>query len=345
MWTDQELDRALADQPTGPQFSAEVRERALSRLREAGRGTVIPLRRRRAQWWAAAAAIVLVAGVAYGATGGTAPAASAAAIDRLDRAADAAPAAGTGPGQYFYTSSHAWSLGAAQTRTGKPLAQLQETVTETWVPHERDRDWVKVSTVTGATKWLVGDDELARREGDGGLLTAPARTREAGPCGDYPSNAGELGATTVPCEERPGNWYAPTPGFLAGLPDDPEDLYQRLREDAGAEGPAEMLHMAAGVLASDSPAEVRATVYRALTFLPDLEVTADAVNLDGRSGVALGVNTEPTRQEIVIDPASGRLIGERLVLTAPGTGMWQGLPTGTVADYTAVTTAVVARPA
>ncbi|WP_127508942.1 CU044_5270 family protein [Actinoplanes solisilvae] len=347
MWTDQELDRALADLPTGPSFSSEARAKALGRLADAQK--VVPLRaqrRRRVQWWAAAAAVVLVAGVAWGATGGPAPAASAAAVDRLDRAADSATSASaqTAPGQYFRTTSHAWSLGAAETRTGKPLSQLQETVTETWVPHERGRDWVKVSTVTGQTKWLVGSDDLVKREGDGGLLTPAARTREVGPCGDFPTDNGQLGAGAVPCDERPGDWYSPTPSFLASLPHQPFALYERLRADAGQGGPGEMLQMAAGVLASDSPAELRARVYRALTFLPGLDVTADAVNLDGRSGVALGVDTATIRQELVIDPAAGRLIGERLVLMVPGTDMYQGLAAGTVLDYTAVTTAVVASP-
>lgn len=341
MWTDQELDRALADQPAGPAFSPEARARALARLR------VTPVRRRisRPVWFAAAASVVVLAGLGYGIAGGGTPAASAAAVAQLDRASAATSGESTAPGQYFRTETHLWALGAAQTRTGKPLAQLQETVIETWVPHERSREWVRVETVTGRTQWLVGDDDLVRREGGGGLPVTPGRTRLAGPCGDYPSDNGDLGGpAALPCDERAGDWYEPTPRFVAGLPREPEQLYRRLADDAGAHGEADMLRMAKGVLTADVPRDVRANLYRALRLMPGLDVTSDAVNLDGRRGVALGVNGPATRQELVLDPATGRLIGERLVLTAPGTGAWQGLPAGTVAEYTAVTTEVVRRP-
>ncbi|GLY95819.1 hypothetical protein [Actinoplanes sp. NBRC 103695] len=79
--------------------------------------------------------------------------------------------------------------------------------------------------------------------------------------------------------------------------------------------------------------------------MPGLDVTSDVVNLDGRRGVGLGMTRGGTRLELVIDPAGGRLIGQRLVLTEPGTGMWAGLPAGTVAEYSAVTTSVVQQPA
>ena len=301
----------------------------------------VPGRPRRAWWWAAAASVVVLAGAAIGFGGGT-PAASAAAVAQLDRASAATTGGPTAPGQYFYAEKHEWALGAAQTRTGKNLAQLQETVYQTWVPHERSHEWVKVTTVTGRTQWLVGDDDLVRREGDGGLRSIPGRTREAGPCGDYPSDNGQVGETTArpACDQRPGDWYEPTPRFLAGLPTDPAELYKRLEGD-NIGGRADMLPMAAGVLTADTPAAVRASLFQALRNLPGLDLTSDTVNLDGRHGVGLGITEDGLRHEIVIDPDTGRLIGQRLVLTRPGTEMWAGLPPGTVAEYTAVTTSVV----
>jgi hypothetical protein len=349
MWTDEELDQALADQPAGPAFSPEARARALSRLRPTD--TVVPLTprsRERTWWWAAAAAMVIVAGVALGATGGQTPAASAAAVAQLDRASAAATGTAVGPGQYFYAATREWALAAARTNRGTQLAQLQETLYETWIPYERSGNWVRTTTATGRTQWLVGDDEVVRREGDGGLLSQPGSTREQGPCGDYPSMNGELGeapTSAVPCDQRPGDWHTPTPAFLAGLPSDPGQLYERMRADAADLGPAEMLRMAGGVLTSQAPGPLRARVYRALTLMPELDVAAGAVDLDGRPGVALGVTTGATRQEIVVDPRTGLYLGERLVLTAPGSDWWQGLPAGTVAEYTAVTTGVVAGPA
>jgi hypothetical protein len=99
--------------------------------------------------------------------------------------------------------------------------------------------------------------------------------------------------------------------------------------------------MAAGVLTADAPVAVKRNVYRALALVPGLDVTTGAVNLDGRAGVGLGLEQDGTRLELVVDPAGGQLIGQRLVLTRAGRGMWAGLPAGTVAEYTAVTTGVV----
>jgi hypothetical protein len=355
MWTDAELDRALADQPPGPAFTDDVRDRAWSRLRaaldeDAGTpATVVPLtpaagraRRTPRTWWAVAACVVLLAAVAVGATGESPPAASAAAANHLQRASGGTSQVRVGPGRYRYTAVRSWSLGSAQTGAGKPLSVLRETLVQTWIPYDRADRWRRTTSITGRTKWLVGDAELARAEGDGGLLDIPGRTTVEGPCGDFPGDNGQLGGdpdAARPCHERAGDWYAPTPRFLASLPTDPERLYRQLRDAAGE--PGEVLRMAAAALAADASPAVRSTVYRALMRMPGLDVTEGTANLDGQRGVALGVDDAATRQEIIIDPADGRFIGERFSLTRPGTGIWAGLPAGTVADYSSVHSAVV----
>jgi hypothetical protein len=84
-------------------------------------------------------------------------------------------------------------------------------------------------------------------------------------------------------------------------------------------------------------------VYKALMLMPGLDVTDNAANLDGQRGVALGVSNGTLRQKIVIDPASGRYVGERLVNLVVGTDAWAGVPAGTVVDFTAVTPGVAEK--
>ena len=48
-------------------------------------------------------------------------------------------------------------------------------------------------------------------------------------------------------------------------------------------------------------------------MLPELEITEQVANLDGKTAVAIGI-TNPerkSRQEILIDPNTGHLLGER----------------------------------
>ena len=70
----------------------------------------------------------------------------------------------------------------------------------------------------------------------------------------------------------------------------------------------------------------------------------------GRTGTAFTVaNAGPTRQELILDPGTGRLLGSRTTLTAPDPA-YTDAPVGTVLGYeTIVATGVVdstdARPA
>jgi RNA polymerase sigma-70 factor (ECF subfamily) len=62
------------------------------------------------------------------------------------------------------------------------------------------------------------------------------------------------------------------------------------------------------------PAPQRAALLEALSRIPGVTATDNVKNLDGVAGVAIG-RTEPLRsgerQEIIIDPSTGLVIGER----------------------------------
>ena len=68
-----------------------------------------------------------------------------------------------------------------------------------------------------------------------------------------------------------------------------------------------------------------------------------AVDLVGGAGTALERTDGTERQEIVLDPADGTFPGERVVLAQPGTGFWEGLPAGTIVQWTSVRSAAVER--
>ena len=85
------------------------------------------------------------------------------------------------------------------------------------------------------------------------------------------------------------------------------------------------------------PADLRAALYKAAAMIPGVTIMEGQANLDGRTGVAIG-RTEGTlmRQEIIIDPKTGQVIGERQVLTKD----YGVMPTGTPLAWTAVETSV-----
>jgi hypothetical protein len=293
---------------------------------------------------AAAAVAAVTGGAATFFSGGPAPQASAAAVQSLQQASAVAGDVHVGPGQYYYIGYHAWSLGAAQTRTGKPLDAMVEDTYEKWIPAKRSDVWMLRSGYTGRHTWLIGSDELVRTDGDGGLFEPVKQTTQTGPCGDWGGRqTPQLGGSPddgKPCDQRLGSWSDPTAQFIAQLPTDPAGLYEKLRADSRGDK-AVMLENATGVLlSSDADRAVRSTVYKALMLMPGLDVTDKAANLDGQRGVALGASDGSVGAEIVIDPATGRCIGDRQVLAVPGTSYWSGLKPGTVIEYTSVWTGV-----
>ena len=88
------------------------------------------------------------------------------------------------------------------------------------------------------------------------------------------------------------------------------------------------------------PADLRAALYDAAAMIPGVEIIDREANLDGRVGIALGRNeTNGIRQEIIIDPDDGQLIGEREVFTRAN--VISGWPAGAPMGYTAVSSSVV----
>jgi hypothetical protein len=81
------------------------------------------------------------------------------------------------------------------------------------------------------------------------------------------------------------------------------------------------------------PAALRAALYQALTRLDGAELIGNVTDMAGRHAVSLAIDVHQAlreRHELLLDPATGRLLGVRSVLTRKVPG-WR-LPVGTVID-------------
>lgn len=290
----------------------------------------------RRRWVAVAAGVLVIAagGVVGVSVTGAPPEATAAEVlhSAATRTIDARDPV-LSPGQYRYTRTRDWAL-AVDDRGGRKFRHLYEGVSETWRPQDRRAEWLSRYTVTGKRQWVEGTEEAARAAGV--HLDEPRTTEHRAPCGDFVPQMGETGA----CGNVEGSWRHPTDAFLANLPRDPAELHRRL-EQAARDVPGGPMAVAADVLATAwVPEDLRAALYQALAELPDLTVSDRAANLDGRVGVALRAGAGPQTREIVVDPATGRFIGERVISTQE----WEGLPAGTVWSFTSVTIGVADGP-
>jgi hypothetical protein len=170
----------------------------------------------------------------------------------------------------------------------------------------------------------------------GPAATAPAEWRTRTP---------DVWTSNLAPIDIPASWQAPTPSWLAALPRDPAALRARMYADAAGHGPStdtDGLVLAADVLRSGlAPSELRAVLYRVLRTVPGVTITSESATLDGRTGVGIGRSEDRNglRQEIVIDPATGQVIGERTLVTRQTADL--PLPVGTVFHEDALTRAVV----
>lgn len=368
---ERDVDAAVRDLLVVEPMDAQVRANGRARLRdmieseEPAKPTVPPVvldqRRRRGagpRWLAAAAAVVAVSagGIAVvqsagsdGPPGGTESVASAAQV--LRRAAQNVDTAKLEPGQFRYVDTRIWASTQNLWDNGEPpFITMDETRYEVWTPAEYRQKWMMRWSVTGKFERLSGDEEYARTQG----WVPPQRSVEEhrAPCGDFTP-----GENDEPCSNVLDHWpvgrdsaHSPwfEPDWIDSLPRDPEALLRDLRDDVerygddGDDRPADAAAFSAAITATSTgalPDDVQSALYRALALMPEIEVTEDEANLDGRKGTAIGIDNPDDRFEMIVDPDTGELIGQRQVVLDPTA--WNGMPKGTVRHYTAVTTAVV----
>ncbi len=367
VWSDEQLDEALANLRSDVDTDRRRLAQARAELVSGGEDVAVPAvpasARPRARGWprwtiaasAAAAAAALVAGVlvARSASGldehgqrerqpiadsarsaADQLRAAAARIDQVDMPLR--------PGQYRLIVEHVW-WGSQLDEAPEYYTWLGEERYETWVPQDQTQDWLWLRGETGKRKWLRGTEKQARADGAVGDDAPWPQETYRMPCGDW--FAKEQGRK--PCSMK-GDWGWPTEEFLDSLPRDPDKLLASLREELAPppdlQGPMKetpdklametLMHV---MVVIPVPPDLRAAFYRVLAELPTVEVTEQFANLDGRKGTAFGVADDYRRVDMIIDPKTGRYIGERSVLVAP----LNGVKAGTVYSYSAVDTAIV----
>jgi len=262
---------------------------------------------------AALAGVLVAVPIVTGGSGGASPAAA----EVLRRAADVhvvdPPAR---PGQYWRITTTGAELTVVSEGSHASSAYLRSTERTDYVAVDGSRPTWSVES---------GGRLVRRLSGKATVAAPPARTDTW--TNDFAPTA------------QPATWQTPSPAFLAGLPRDPGALRDRLYADSRGEGRSrdgEALVFVADLLRSGlTPADLRSALYRVLETVPGVEVTASSATVDGRPGVALGrfETVDGERQEIVVDPATGELVGERSVQVTAN----EAVPAGTVVGETRVT--------
>ncbi|QFZ23560.1 CU044_5270 family protein [Saccharothrix syringae] len=260
----------------------------------------------------------------------------------LNRAADAITAADRplGPGQYRYIATHQWNSSSMVNApaAGQPDAPsgwtwLRESRHEKWIPGDQALDWMERRTPLEGLKWLGGtvpESEAPKPE-----VTDTDTGERVGKCGDFFPNS----QPKKVCGD-PTDWD--NPAFYEALPRDPQAIVDYLRTATAHRGsaPATVFHWGVEILRTGlMPADLRAQWYRALALLDGVTAFEQGVNLDGRTGVAIGIEGPNERRELIVDPATGDFIGERTVAGPQPYDAW--VRPGTVTGFSSITTTVV----
>jgi hypothetical protein len=305
--------------------------------------TVSTIRFRRRVLFASAAAALLVGGIVVadvvrpGGTGATAEAA-----EVLNNAASATIRTSdpvVGPGQYLKIETTELTGSGAQTADGRDINWQETTGGQVYVPADREGEWVW--SREGRVP-LASSSEAAKAEAQ--------RLRELSKTENFPRDQVNPMVGGV-LRANGGAFYGNEPTVIIGtplkdadsLPKDPRALldliYERTKGSGKSPESEAFVTIADGLRTGVVPADLRAALYKAAALIPGVTVTDRQATIDGRTGIAIGIPSPDggSTQEIIIDPTSGLVIGERdlLLKDVPGS------PAGTVVSWTSVKTSVV----
>lgn len=326
------LLRKIRDDNAGTPADATIeagREKLLQRIAPAPAVSELSARRPRGTrvWLTSAAAAAVVAGLIGGDVIGLAGwrgGATAQAAEVLNAAAQTAittvdPA--VNPGQYLkIQSTNVWSTQSVET-DGSSYEWLDTEKSEMYIPADRSGEWVwHRSGRVPTTFFDAKAEEYVRQQN-----TQPNPELLRGANGAFYGSPDS---------------FAPD---MSALPRDPYRLLNSIYKQTLGKGQsvdgAALVFIADLLRTGVAPADLRAALYKAAAMIPGVTITEGQANLDGRTGVAIGRLEEglsKMRQEIIIDPQTGVLIGEREIITQP----LGSIPAGTAVTWTAVETSV-----
>jgi hypothetical protein len=148
----------------------------------------------------------------------------------------------------------------------------------------------------------------------------------------YPGGGCKPVRVTFPKGKFPwwfGNYAA------SGLPTRPADLERaivRHLEGGHARASATFVYASEFLDAGTRPA-LRAALYRLIEKLPGIEDLGPATDGLGRHGIAVGLVTQGSRNELIFDPATSAALELKMVAVAPKQSGNNHLPPGTVMEY------------
>lgn len=237
-----------------------------------------------------------------------------------------------GPGQYLRVSTNAVDLvDATPQGSTTTLAWLDPSTIVVYIPADRSGKWIQERHNLRPTTFF-GDSEKLAMQNFEGIQKSPAME------GIIRENGGAFYETLAPgqkvAQEYDVEKLPRDPGalrdyfynsYVGGSASIDENVWKRMTELLRTPG------LSAGL---------RAPLYKAMALVPGVKIIDSDVNVNGHTGVALG-RTDPARPsmslEVIIDPSTGLLIGERMVnLVKDG-----AIPAGTNISWTAIETDVV----
>jgi hypothetical protein len=294
----------------------------------------VPVRRRVVL--AAAAAVLLVGGIFAadvilpGYSGASAEAAqvlhnaAAATIRTSDHV--------VGPGQYLKVATTAVSSGGVAQQDGTSAAWLDKSTGEVYVPADRSQEWVWNRGARVPTRFFSERAKAAWKEIEKQVSGGPGFKAEIVRAdGGAFYGTGQNVINGIPLDDMPT------------ITRDPKELLKLIYDRTVGAGPSAEIE--AVVTIADTlrtgvvPADLRAALYEAAALIPGVTLTEQQATLDRRTGVAIGIEGPlgGGRQDIIIDPDTGLMIGERkIALKATA-----DFPAGTATSWSSLQTSVV----
>ena len=313
--------------PELAQPSAEALRRVRDMVTQAG---TVPAPARRSRPWVRWGAPVAVTGLVLALIVGTVSVMSPAAFDALVGAlpgfggTDSRDKPGRASAEEHAAAVAALEAMARAAASSEPvevkdgqLLYIRGTGTR-WSPPYKHEMWVDVNgaiplmirRTDGTSGFTVGGPEPSA-DPSGTPSPMPANPKDANYDAEVEQRRAELA-------EKGPDLTRPTPAYLAGLPTDPRDLLDLMKEQFGpSAGDWSVDHgvfdQTRNLLYMNEPlltGEVRATIYRALALLPGVGSSGE-VTYEGRRYVTIWFTERGERQqEVWLDPATGRVAGE-----------------------------------
>lgn len=219
------------------------------------------------------------------------------------------------------------------TQSSDDVSALERTHDELYVPADRNDDWVSIQcTRTPFQAFGPRSEAFAEQQAAINNEYDPDTIRR------FPGGTTSSGVTI-------GGYHdgLHSSDDYDALPREPHRLLDRIYELNGNSGPSRdgqaLQWIIDALRGGTAPADFRAALYKAVADIPGVEITENQATLNGTTGIAIGrvETTSNTRYDLIVDPETGRFIGEREV-TLDG---YASFPAGTATSWTAVTTTVV----